>query len=68
MDFSKTLLGVWIVINFLYILTWIVQGIVYLIRRRFERISDLIFFDLFMIVFWSTALIIGAGVVVSKYL
>ena len=68
MDFSKTLLGVWIVINFLYILTWIVQGIVCLKRRNFERIGDLIFFDLFMIVHWSAALIIGAGVMIGKYL
>ena len=65
--YDKIVLGIWIVMNLLYVVTWIVTGIRYLRNRSFERYGFEAL-DIVMAALWTIILIVAAGIMVGKYL
>lgn len=65
--YDKMVLGIWIVMNFLYVVTWIVTGIRYLRNRSFKRYGFEAL-DIVMAAVWTIILITAAGWYVGQFL
>lgn len=70
----KAFIGIWIVLNIIWAIGWIIYGIRYLVYKfrndlsYFEMFESLVFGNIAMVVCWVLIGLVYAGVVVSRFL
>jgi hypothetical protein len=73
-DDIKVIMGIWIIINILWIITWIITGVRYLLSKLIKnwyfdgRFELAIILDVVVLIVWSVFGLVKAGIIISKYL